>query len=242
MLQLQLRRDRLAEVLVDFDAREAALLAALNGARAEAPDAIVVTPSTSPELTLAGDPASRREALVQHPRLAAHRARADAARSGAAQALIEARPEPTVWLGYRVRAPTITGDAGTNFVTAGVSVPLPFASARRFEAAALAQTEQARASEAAAEGVHRRLSAALEGAEARYARAMRRAEVHRDALLPAARTALDSTLSAYQVDRATFADLIRTEIALLEVERELLLAATDAARAHAEITTLLEAP
>ena len=55
----------------------------------------------------------------------------------------------------------------------------------------------------------------------------------------AARAALDSTSSAYSVDRAEFADLIRAEIDLLDVRRQLLRAEAESAGARAEIITLL---
>jgi outer membrane protein TolC len=232
----------LAEDLTDFSTREAALLAALNGARGVPPANPVVTPVESDVGTLPGDAASRAASIERHPAAAALRTRADTARAGAARARIEARPEPTAWIGYRVRVAQVGGaDPGTNFVSAGVSVPLPFASTRRYAADALAHEELARAAEAAADGTARRLAASLAGAEARYARSVERASAHRERLLPGARAALDSTLAAYQVDRAQFADLIRAEIALVEVERQLLLATTAAAAARAEILTLVNA-
>ncbi len=241
VLQLVLRRDRLAEDLVDFDAREAALLSALNGALAREPAQAVSTPSRTPSLELPGDATSRRDQLVQHPALRALEAKADVARAEAERARVEAAPEPTVWLGYRIRAPMASGDPGTDLVSAGFSMPLPFASTRRWRAEALAATDRARAAEEAEQGRLDRLRAALASAEARFARAADRARAYADRLEPAARTTLSSTLSSYQVDRADFADLIRAEIDLLDVQRKRLEAETDAAARRAEIMTLLDA-
>lgn len=241
VLQLVLRRDRLAEALVDFDALEAAILAALNGALARDPAQAVSTPDRTPTLGLPGDETARRARLEQHPAVRALRARADVARAEAARARIEAAPEPTVWLGYRVRAPMATGDPGTDLVSAGFSMPLPFASTRRWRAQALAATDRARADDEAASGKLDRLRASLAAAEARFNRAADRARAYADQLEPAARTTLSSTLSSYQVDRADFADLIRAEIDLLDVQRKRLEAETDAAARRAEIMTLLDA-
>jgi len=241
LLQLQLRRDRLAEDLADFDAREAALLAALNGALARDPATAVGTPKVSDVGALPLDPEARTATLQGHPAIVAVRARGDVERSAAARARIEARPEPTAWLGYRVRAPTAGGDAGDNFVTAGVSVPLPIAASRRGWTDEQAALSRARASDEMADGLLQRLQATLAAAEARYERAAARAVANRDQLGPSARATLESTLSAYRVDRAPFADLIRAEIALLDVERSRLLAETEAAAARAEIETLVRA-
>lgn len=241
LLQLQLRRDRLAEDLADFDAREAALLAALNGALARDPQTPVGTPQVSDVGVLPLDADGRAATLESHPRMVALRAMADVERSAAARARIEARPEPTAWLGYRVRAATAGGDAGDNFVTAGISVPLPFASTRRWDAEEQAAEARARATDFAADGVLQRLRAKLAAAEARYQRAATRAIAFRDQLGPSARATLESTLSAYRVDRAPFADLIRAEIDLLDVERRQLIAQTEAAAARAEIETLVRA-
>jgi len=241
LLQLQLRRDRLAEDLADFDAREAALLAALNGALARDPATAVGTPKVSDVGALPLDPEARTATLQGHPAIVAVRARGDVERSAAARARIEARPEPTAWLGYRVRAPTAGGDAGDNFVTAGVSVPLPIAASRRGWTDEQAALSRARASDEMADGLLQRLQATLAAAEARYERAAAGAGAYRDQLGPSARATLESTLSAYRVDRAPFADLIRAEIALLDVKRSRLLAETEAAAARAEIETLVRA-
>ena len=239
LLQLQLRRDRLAEALPDLDARAVALQAALNGALARDPATPVATPEASPVLGLPGDEASRIEALNAHPELAVLAARATAERAEADRAEVEVMPDPSVWLGYRVRVPQSNGDPGTNFVTAGLSVPLPAASSRRWNAQASAARSRARAADEAAGSRLQRLAAQLAGVEARYARAAARAATYRHALEPAARTALESTVNAYQVDRADFADLIRAEIDLLDVRRQRLRAEADAASARAEVLTLV---
>lgn len=239
LLQLQLLRDRLAETLTDYDARATAVQAVLNGALARDPSTAITTPRTSPVEGLPGTAAERASALGQHPALIALGERAGAERADADRARVEARPAPTAWLGYRIRAPQSTGDSGRNLASVGVSVPIPVASSRRSEALALAAEDRARATDELAEGKLARLAATLAAAEARHARAAARAIAYRDSLEAAARAALDSTRSAYQVGRAGFADLIRAEIDLLDVRRDRLRAEAEAASARAEILTLL---
>ncbi len=239
LLQLQLRHDRLAEALPDLDARAVALQAALNGALAREPATTITTPADSPIAALPGDADARLTGLDAHPELASLAALAAAERAEAERAEAEVMPDPSVWLGYRIRAPQSNGDPGTNFVTAGLSVPLPAASTRRFRAHASAATARAEAAEHTAEAQRLRFAAQLAGAEARYARAAARSTTYRDALESAARAALQSTRSAYQVDRAGFSDLIRAEIDLLDVRRERLRAEAAAASARAEVLSLV---
>lgn len=241
LLQLALRRDRLAQTLLDFPSRQAQVTAALNGALARDPMTPIRTPTLTEVGSLPEDSNLRAAELSAHPDVARLGAQAAVSRAEAEQARVEANPEPTVWLGYRVRAPVPNADLGTNFVTAGVSVPLPFASTRRWRAMASVAEAQARAADQEADAVQTRLAAALAAAEASYARASERAVTYRAVLHPAAETALQSTLSAYQVDRAAFSDLVRAEVDLLDIQREALRAEAEAATARARVLTLLAA-
>ena len=239
LLQLSLRRDRLAEVLRDFPSHQAQVTAAINGALARDPATPIRTQATTEVVELPADAAARIADLTAHPDVARLQAQAAVARAEAEQARVEANPEPTVWLGYRVRAAVPNVDPGTNFVTAGVSVPLPFASTRKWRAMASVAEAHARAADEAAAGVQTRLAASLAAAEAAYARATERAATYRSKLQPAAEAALESTLSAYRVDRAAFADLVRAEVDLLDVRRQALRAEAEAATARATVLTLL---
>jgi outer membrane protein TolC len=242
LLQLQLRRDRLAETLPDLDATAEAVQAALNGALARDPRPPIGTPPASPVEALPGTPEERIAALAAHPELAVLAAHAAAERAEAERARAEALPGPTVWLGYRIRAPQDSGDPGTNLATAGVSVPLPAASSRRWAGMAAAAEARARSAEEASRARAARLEALLAAAEARHARSLARAAAYRESLEAAARAALSSTRSAYEVDRAGFADLIRAEIDLLDVQRARLQAEAEAASTRSEILTLLNTP
>ena len=239
LLRLSLRRDRLAQTLLDFPARQQQVLAVLNGALARDPSAPVRTPGVTRITSLPTDPTHRRDAIANHPDIARLDAQAALASAEAEQARVEANPEPTVWLGYRVRAEVPNADPGINFVTAGVSLPLPFASTRRWRAMESAANLRARAADEAADGVRARLTARLAAAEAAFLRATELATAYRESLEPAALAALESTLSAYQVGRAEFADLVGAEVELLDIRGLALRAEADAAAARSTILTLL---
>jgi outer membrane protein TolC len=241
LLQLELRRDRLAQQVLDLDQQEAELLALLNGALARDPGTPIGTPERTPVVGLPGTAQSRREALEDNPKLALLDHQAGVGRLEAERARIERAPSPSVWLGYRVRVAQDNGDPGTNFVSAGLSVPLPAASSRRWKAEELAAGQRTRAAEQAGEATRVRLTASLAAVESRYDRAVARAHAWRDQLVPAADATLRSTLSAYRVDRAGFSDLIRAEIELLDLQRELRRSEAEAAVARVGVETLLGA-
>ena len=239
LLQLELRRDRLAQQVLDLDQAETSLLALLNGALARDPATPIGTPERTPLATLPGTAEERRSGLADNPSVRLLEGRASVGRLEADRARVERAPEPSLWLGYRIRAPQDNGDPGTNFFTAGVSLPLPAASSRRWKAQELAAGERARAADEASSATQLRLTAALAAAEARYGRATARAATWSEQLVPAADATLRSTLSAYRVDRAGFSDLIRAEIELLDLQRELRRTEAEAAIARIEIETLL---
>ncbi|MCK5680078.1 hypothetical protein KAI46_04630, partial [bacterium] len=64
----------------------------------------------------------------------------------------------------------------------------------------------------------------LETALAAWERAAQKASTYSEKLIPQARKTLDSTLAAYQSNRADFASLYQVEIQLLNFERVQLIA------------------
>jgi cobalt-zinc-cadmium efflux system outer membrane protein len=124
-------------------------------------------------------------------------------------------------------------------VTAGISVPLPwFWNHRRWgelahqhEAARLSLLETRRDRFDAIRGD-------LEAALARWRRGYDKSRRYATELVPAARRTLDATLASYQVGRADFASLYQAELELLNFERTILMARTEAASASVEVARL----
>ena len=120
---------------------------------------------------------------------------------------------------YRLRTVDTPADDGTDFFSAGISVPLPIAStgaSRSRAAAKLAARDGARARLAAEVDA---IDADLTAAEASWARAWEKSRHYAERLIPAARSALETTLNEFAVDRAEFSSLYEAEIDLLELER-----------------------
>ncbi|RMG18934.1 MAG: hypothetical protein D6729_06220 [Deltaproteobacteria bacterium] len=239
LLRLEVLEGRLEDELGDFDLAEARLTAALNAVMHRAADAPIATPERTPEVPEAA-PLSRLmdEATRHRGKLLQLQRRAAALRAQAEAALAEMRPDLTGWIGYRVRAPA-GSDPGTDFVTAGISIPLPWLwNAQRWGAKARAAQARADAAEAAYLSLADTLRARLVEARARLARSRTQARTYESELIPAARRTLEATLSAYQVGRADFATLYQAEVELLVFERTLRRARAEAQVAHADILAL----
>ena len=144
------------------------------------------------------------------------------AKTAAELARIDGRPDVTVWMKYRARFVDTPQDDGTDQVSLGLSVPIPWGSAKRSRAERAAQLQVARAERARLAAELDRIESDLAGIHARWTRAFQQAVEYRDNLTPHARATLETSLSDYTVDRADFATLFEAQVALLDLERTLL--------------------
>jgi outer membrane protein TolC len=118
----------------------------------------------------------------------------------------------------------IDTDDGTDQVSAGISIPIPWGSAKRSRADRAAQLQAARGGRARLAAELDRIESELEAIHARWTRAAEQAVAYRERLTPAARATLETSFSDYTVGRADFAALFEAEVALLDLERTLLAA------------------
>ncbi len=240
VLRLEVLRDQLADELEDFAQTERALRAGLTGAlsRDGAPDAFDTPPSLA---ALTAPPAQdwRALATVNRPVLARLASDEQTADASAVLARTEARIDPTVWAGYRLRTVQTEMDPGTDLVSIGIGLPLPVGSKKRAlgaEAAAREESSMARAQQAA---VLDTIEADTRAVLAAWARAHRKATTYDERLLPGARAVLETTQSEFRVGRADFASLFEAEVALLALERARIVAIVDTHLHRAEATALL---
>ena len=240
VLRLQLLRDRLTDELADFETREVELVAALQQARAT--DGSVDTPADIAPRPPPTQRDWRASADAHRPRLKKLRTDERAANTSAQLARIDARPEPTVWAGYRVRTVTTNVDAGTDFVSFGIGIPVPTGSARSASGARAAALARSQAARATYTSVMDEVVADMQTILARWVRARDKANVYTEQLIPAARAALHTTQSDFTVGRAEFASLFDGEVALLDLERARIAAAIETHLQHAEATAVLGAP
>ncbi len=239
LLELELRRARLADTLGDRQRDDADLLATVNQALQRAPSAFVYTPATTPTAARAGDAeAWLDQARLSSPALAELEAQARTARLEAELATASGRPDPTLWAGYRLRTVETDMDPGTDLVSLGVSVPVPMASRRVAGGERAAAEHRAKALDARRDATEDLLAAQLASAEAAWIRADSLLARTRDQLIPAASRTLDAVLNDYRVGRAGFDALVRAELELLDLERAAIAAAATTQLQHAAVLAL----
>jgi cobalt-zinc-cadmium efflux system outer membrane protein len=239
LLRLNVLEGQLRDDLNNFDQDEQALTAAINAALHRPLGVPVPTPAqtTLPE-PAASAPVLARRAEQDRPLLKHFTAAAATYRAASRRAAREGYPDITLWAGYRVRMRAGT-DPGTDFVSLGVSLPIPvfydqrWGSERRRSELMAQAAMQDRAAELD------RIRGELGRVVATWKRALQKARTYRKDLTPEAQLTLQATFAAYQANRADFASLFQAELQLLDFERETLMADTSAAEARVDVEALV---
>jgi outer membrane protein TolC len=223
VLRLGVLRDRLRDDLGDFARVDRVLSAALSRTLSRDEEGAFVTPLSLEPRPVAGS-VSEWLALAreERPELRRLEEAIQTAERSAELARIDGRPDVTVWVKYRVRTIDTPLDDGTDQVSAGFSVPIPWGSAKRSRAEQAAQLQAARGGRARLAAELDRIESELDAIHARWTRAFEQAVAYRERLTPAARATLETSFSDYTVGRADFSTLFESEVALLDLERTLL--------------------
>jgi cobalt-zinc-cadmium efflux system outer membrane protein len=220
LLRFQLLRDRLRDDLADFVRADRELGAALSRALARPADAVFLTPERLEPRQLSGEHSGwLRLARAQRHELMRIEESIETEKLAAELARVDGIPDVTVWGGYRVRRIDTALDDGTDHVSVGVSVPIPWGSGQRSRAERAARLQAARRGRAQLAAELDRIESELAAIHARWIRALEQAVVYRDHLTPDARAALETSLADYSVGRADFSTLYEAEVDLLNLER-----------------------
>jgi outer membrane protein TolC len=178
------------------------------------------------------------EAKENRPALFALDERARAARLAADQAAFDRRPDFSVWLGYRFRAEAGMDD-GTDQMSIGAAIPIPFDYLGTTDAKRAAHLEQAKATEYQKSAVMDEIGTDIERSLAAWQRAYSKEKNYSETLVPAAQKTLESAMLAYETDRADFFSIYRSEVDLIEFERAIHSARMTTRRMKAKIETTI---
>jgi outer membrane protein TolC len=167
--------------------------------------------------------------------------RARVSRAAADQVEWERRPDVSVWIGYRFRVAAGMDD-GTDFMSIGASIPIPFdytgstdgEKAQYLELAAAAEEQRAATLDGIASDIERSLAA--------WRRAISKERNYEEQLIPEARMSLEAALTAYETARTDFSSIYRAEVDLITFERTIRAARVEAAQMKVEIEALVGAP
>jgi outer membrane protein TolC len=240
LIRVGVWQSRLEDDQEELERRARELAATLNALAHHPLDRDIPTPA---QLELPPMPQSLTELVTKaqknRPALRGAVAEAVALRAAADAARYEAVPDITLFAAYGIRPALATGAGGRDLATVGVSLPIPVFFGARHEALAAQKEAGARAVELRRAQLSDEIAARLAAAHAALQRAAQRVGTYRETLLPAARRAVEATLSAYRVDRADFASLFSAQVELLELEKTLRRATVEAVTAEADMAALV---
>jgi cobalt-zinc-cadmium efflux system outer membrane protein len=228
VLRLGVLRDRLRDDLSDFQRADRQISAGLNGALARPVENRFDTPDEVLPLPVSGTAAQWLDAAMQdRPMLKQIREEVRVEVQEARLARIETRPDVNLWAKYRLRTVSTATDDGTDFVSVGMSVPIPWGSRKQGLGREAAHREAERGTRARLEAAVDRIESELHVAEAAWARAYEKATAYHESLIPSARATLEATMSDFSVGKADFASLYQSEVELLMLENAYITAAVE---------------
>lgn len=240
LMRIQMELGVVEDRLRSLEARRPVLAANLNAAAGVSTDTPVDGPLALPVVETSADRADLIAGLRRtHPDLAAVDARSDRFAARADLAVKTGRPRLMVGLDYIATDPAAMDveDSGLDPIIARFGLTLPLwrgrVAAERDAAAA-----GARAASAERLDLEQRLIARLETALFDYEDAGRKIDLYGETLLPRARRAFESLLSAYGTGEAAYLDLIDIARTLLEYELARDRARADRGIAAAAVTAL----
>lgn len=226
--RLLVLRDRLQEDLADFEQLELEITAALVRALARPAPSRFETPRVfEPLAPGAAAEAWLAQALENRAELQRLREEIKIEQKAQELARIEARPDVDLWLAYQIREVDMAMDDGTDFISAGISIPIPLGSRKRELAQAASRRAGERSARARFAAQVDEITSELRMAEARWSRAYQKSRAYRERLLPAAEMTLQATLADFAVDRADFMALYEAQVELLELQKAYLQAVVE---------------
>jgi len=219
VLRLGVLGDRLRQDLEDFDRVDRQITAGLNRALSRPAQTRFETPARTEPKPVAGTASQWLDlAREQRPNLKRIREEVRVEEQSARLARIEARPDLNVWAKYRLRTIDTPADTGTDFVSIGLAVPIPWGSRKQALAREAAHHAAGRGARARLDAAVDEIEAELHSVEAAWSRAFEKATAYHASLIPAARATLESTMSDFSVGKAGFASLYESEVDLLMLE------------------------
>ncbi len=148
-------------------------------------------------------------------------------------AKLDYRPDFTLWAGYRWRDNSLPGD-GSDFVSAGVSFNLPVRKQRRV--AAVTEADSAlRLAFQQRNNFHNQINLEIHQSLASFEQAEKLVELYQGGIIPQANQTFQATLSAYQVDKVDFLDLLDSLMTLYRYEIDSIKAIRDQQRSMARL-------
>jgi cobalt-zinc-cadmium efflux system outer membrane protein len=221
VLKAQLERSKLMDQLFTLKQGRTTVLAELNTLSAR-PTATPLTPPPSLEMTpIKASMQELQQAAERHrPLYASYHSLIDRYKAQKHLAQLEFWPNITVSAAYRFRA-SVAGDPaqGTDFVSAGVGINLPFDQGKRREAVAEAVAGIDMAFDQF-DDFRNKVLLELHDTYAQMERNRDQVSLYKTGILPQAEQAYQASLTAYQVDKVDFLNLLDSLLSLYRYQIE----------------------
>jgi len=172
------------------------------------------------------------DALAGHPAITGANARVDASQRDIDLALEEYRPRWSVDAGYGVRG------SRSDVASVGVTMEMPLYSRRRQDEGVAGARDARTAEELNRQALLLDLRRQLDEDWVRHSHLTDTAHSLENDVLMRARETTAAVLGAYENEQADFAELVRAELALLDIELNLIRTRVDALQAHSRILFL----
>lgn len=219
VLKAQVERSKMEEMRISLKQARRSLEATLN-TLAYRPAGTAVATITEADLAQVDFDESELERLAaeNRPLIKALAAQVEKARVSRKLGEKEYYPDFTVSLEYMQRDPAMGGE-GFDMYGAGVTFNLPVQRERRHAMIAEAESETRMAQEEL-NMLRNQIRLGIADALARLERSRSLAELYRDGILPQAGQSLEAAMAAYRVGKADFMNVLDSQMALFNFERE----------------------
>ena len=220
VLKVHLERTRQRDRLIQLEQKRISVRGDLNRLANRPIAGEIVTPSAVEIMPLEMSLETLKvDSERNRPLFSAWQARVDQAKKQRKLAQLDFKPDVTLWAGYRFRDDDLA-DQGTDFASAGISFNLPINRSRR--AATVSATESAVSQTYNQFADFRsRVAYAIDDAYNDAAHNYDLYQLYRTGMVPQSRQVYAAVLSAYQVGKADFPDLLNALLTRDRFETEL---------------------
>lgn len=237
VLKAQVERSRLLDKLLSLKKEAQIAQAQINSLAGRPTDHEINGPSDLMEPSY--DPSLedlQQQAREHRPLFAAYTALLDQYEQKVRLAKLDYRPDFNLWASYRLRDDNLP-DGGSNFISGGITINLPWPNAKRSAAdqeahAGLRMAIQQR------NDFTRQVDLDLHNSLSDLHQAQKLVELYGGGIVPQAEQAYKATLAAYQVDKVDFLDLTDSLLTLYRYRIDNLRAKSDALRSMARLQAI----
>ena len=234
VLKAHLQRSKQLDMLLSLQQNEAATLAELNslaGHETDRPLEIIAELQAVEQTYQLAE--LQQQAEQERPMFAAFAALIEQYKGQRELADLDYYPDFTLWAGYRWRDDALN-DGGTDFLSAGVSFNLPIRKERRGAAVAEADSSL-RLAYQKRNDFRNKVNLAIHRSLTKLEQTGKLVELYQGGIIPQANQTFQATLSAYQVDKVDFLDLLDSVMSMYRYEIDYARALSDQQRSRAQL-------